>query len=63
MCAHSFKKIDFDGPGLYRAAGVKPEHFVFEMLRRCETKCGNAREIGVGGLCPPLRANRKAKAL
>jgi uncharacterized protein with ATP-grasp and redox domains len=34
-----------------------------EMLRRCETTCGNAREIGVGGRCSPLRADRKAKLL
>ena len=35
------------------------EHFAIEniysneMLQRCEAKRSNAREFGVGGLCPP----------
>ena len=34
-----------------------------KMLWRCETSLRNAREIGVGGLCPPLSDNLKAKRL
>ncbi len=33
------------------------------MLWPCETQCNKAREIGVGGLCPPLSDNLKAKLL
>jgi hypothetical protein len=45
------------------------EHFVIEniysdeMLRRCCASLSNAREIGVGGLCPPLSDNLKRKML
>ena len=34
-----------------------------EMLWRCQAKRRNAREIGVGEFCSPLRDNLKAKML
>jgi hypothetical protein len=34
-----------------------------KMLWRCEAKRSNAREIVVGGLCPPLSDNLKRKML
>jgi hypothetical protein len=45
------------------------EHFHIEithcgkMLWRCGTKSSKAREIFVGGLCPPLSGNLKRKML